>query len=90
MLPSAYYVDHLNLSPNGKEIWATSNGEGKIFVFDTATHLLKKKINMPGFGAAHGLTFVAYDEEGRGRVVADAQGDFHSDVDPRNGRPLVY
>ncbi|MBW6505876.1 MAG: hypothetical protein K0B00_03905 [Rhodobacteraceae bacterium] len=88
-LPSAYMIDHIVLSPNGKEMWATSNGEGKLWVYDSDNRKLLDIINMPGFGDAHGLVFVAYDDKGVGRVVAD-QGDFHGGVDPRNGKPLNY
>jgi len=31
---SGYMSDHVLLSPNGKEMWATSNGEGRIYVYD--------------------------------------------------------
>ena len=88
-LPAAYMIDHIVLSPNGREMWATSNGEGKLWVYDADNRKLLDIINMPGFGDAHGLVFVAYDDKGVGRVVAD-QGDFHGGIDPRNGRPLVY
>ncbi|PKP69277.1 MAG: hypothetical protein CVT82_11595 [Alphaproteobacteria bacterium HGW-Alphaproteobacteria-4] len=88
-LPGAYMVDHIILSPNGKEMWATSNGEGKLWIYDSDTRKLLDIVPMPGFGDAHGLTFVAYDDKGVGRVVAD-QGDFHGGVDPRNGKPLNY
>ncbi|MBI3977777.1 MAG: PQQ-binding-like beta-propeller repeat protein [Chloroflexi bacterium] len=85
---SGYMIDHLILSPDGKEMWATSNGDGKIYVYDAATYALLAAIRMPGFGDAHGLVFVHHDATGKGRVVAD-QGDFHAGVDPRNGRALV-
>lgn len=88
-LPSAYMIDHIILSPNGKEMWATSNGEGKIWVYDADSRALLNIIDMPGYGDAHGLVFVHYDEDGVARVVAD-QGDFHAGIDPRNGKPLVY
>ena len=88
-LPSAYMIDHLILSPNGKEIWATSNGEGKLWVYDGDTRKLLDVVDMPGFGDAHGLVFVAYDANGNAQVVAD-QGDFHAGIDPRNGKPLSY
>lgn len=87
-VPAGYMIDHLILSPDGKEIWATSNGDGKLYVYDPASRKLAQTIPMPGFGDAHGLVFVAYGADGKGRVVAD-QGDFHGGVDPRNGRPLV-
>jgi DNA-binding beta-propeller fold protein YncE len=88
-LPGAYQVDHIVLSPNGREMWATSNGEGKLWVYDSDNRKLLDIINMPGFGDAHGLVFVAYDANGSAKVVAD-QGDFHAGIDPRNGKPLSY
>lgn len=86
---SAYQVDHLLLAPNGREFWATSNGEGRILVFDAATREQTHVIDMPQFGDPHGLVWVHYDEQGVGRVVRD-QGGFHNGVDPRFGRPLDY
>lgn len=85
---SGYAVDHVLLSPNGEEMWATSNGEGRIYVFDVESHEQLKVIDMPGYGAPHGLVWVYYDEDGVGRVVRD-QGGFHGGVNPSDGRPLV-
>ncbi len=88
-LYGAYKVDHVLLSPNGREMWATSNGEGRIFVYDVETKDLLRKINMPGNGDAHGLIWVHYDENGEPRVVRD-QGNFHGGIDPYNGIVLDY
>jgi mono/diheme cytochrome c family protein len=88
-LYGAYKVDHVLLSPNGKEMWATSNGEGRIYVYDAGTKELIKKIDMPHNGDAHGLIWVHYDEDGEPRVVRD-QGNFHGGVHPALGRPLDY
>ena len=88
-LYSAYKLDHVLLSPNGKEMWATSNGEGRIYVYDVETKELVKKIDMPGNGDAHGLIWVHYDENGESRVVRD-QGNFHAGVDPAEGVMLDY
>ncbi|MDH3507886.1 MAG: hypothetical protein OEQ25_12185 [Gammaproteobacteria bacterium] len=88
-LYGAYKVDHVLLSPNGKEMWATSNGEGRIYVYDTETKDLLTKIEMPENGDAHGLIWVHYDENGEPRVVRD-QGNFHGGVHPAVGRPLDY
>lgn len=84
---SGYMVDHVLLSPNGKEMWATSNGEGRIYVFDAETREKMKVIDMPHRGDPHGLVWVIYDENGNGRVVRD-QGGFHNGVHPARGRPL--
>ncbi len=88
-LYGAYKVDHVLLSPNGKEMWATSNGEGRIFVYDVETKELLKKIDMPENGDAHGLIWVHYDENGEPRVVRD-QGNFHGGIDPSRGITLDY
>jgi hypothetical protein len=86
---SGYMVDHVLLSPNGKEMWATSNLEGLVYVFDAATHEQTLRIQMPGAGNAHGTVWVHYDENGKGRVVRD-QGGFHNGINPAKGRSLNY
>jgi len=86
---SAYQVDHLLLAPNGREFWATSNGEGRIYVFDAVAREQTHVIDMPQYGDPHGLVWVHYDEDGVSKVVRD-QGGFHNGVDPRLGRPLDY
>ena len=85
----AYKTDHVLLSPNGKEMWATSNGEGRVLVFDVETKDLITTIDMPGNGDAHGLIWVHYDENGASRVVRD-QGNFHNGINPMTGNPLDY
>jgi DNA-binding beta-propeller fold protein YncE len=84
---SGYQVDHILLAPNGREFWATSNGEGRIYVFDSDSHEQTHVIDMPQFGDPHGLVWVNYDEHGESKVVRD-QGGFHNGIDPRAGRPL--
>lgn len=84
---SGYMSDHVLLSPDGKEMWVTSNGEGRIYVFDAKTREKKKVIDMPRRGDPHGLVWVKYDEDGNGKVVRD-QGGFHNGVNPAEGRPL--
>ena len=84
---SGYQADHVLLSPDGKEMWSTSNGEGRIYVFDAETKEQKNVIDMPG-GDPHGLVWVQYDEDGNGKVVRD-QGGFHNGVNPANGNPLA-
>jgi len=85
----AYKVDHVLLSPNGKEMWATSNGEGRIYVYDVETKEIIKKIDMPGNGDAHGLIWVHYDENGQPITVRD-QGNFHGGINPALGKVLDY
>lgn len=84
---SGYAVDHVLLSPDGTEFWATANGEGSIHVFDANTKKKKHVIQMPNGGDPHGLVWVHYDEEGNSRVIRD-QGGFHNGIDPRAGAPL--
>jgi len=86
---AGYQTDHVLLAPNGKEMWATSNGEGRIYVFDAATHEQIKVIDMPQFGDPHGLVWVHYDDQGQPRVVRD-QGGFHNGVNPAAGTALDY
>ena len=85
---SGYMSDHVLLAPNGKEMWVTSNGEGRIYVFDAATKEQLKVIDMPGRGDPHGLVWVNYDEDGNAKVVRD-QGGFHNGVNPAEGNPLL-
>lgn len=72
--------DHVLLSPDGTELWI-SNNMGSITVFDQATLALKAFIEMPDKGAAHGVAFVQFDENGNGKVVMDLLGP-HGGVSP--------
>lgn len=86
---SGYVVDHVLLSPNGKEMWATANGDAQIFVFDEATRKQTHVIDMPNWGEPHGLVWVHYDADGTARVVRD-QGGFRGGIDPLAGNVLDY
>ena len=86
---SGYVVDHVLLSPNGKEMWATANGDAQIFVFDEATREQTHVIDMPNWGEPHGLVWVHYDADGTARVVRD-QGGFRGGIDPLAGNVLDY
>ena len=88
-LYGAYKVDHVLLDPSGTEMWATSNGEGRIYVYDAESRELTNIIDMPGNGDAHGLVWVHYDENGEPRVVRD-QGNFHGGVNPVMGSALNF
>ena len=88
-LYGAYKVDHVLLDPTGTEMWATSNGEGRIYVYDAESRELTNIIDMPGNGDAHGLVWVHYDENGEPRVVRD-QGNFHGGVNPVLGNALNF
>ena len=88
-LYGAYKVDHVLLDPTGTEMWATSNGEGRIYVYDAKSRELTNIIDMPGNGDAHGLVWVHYDENGEPRVVRD-QGNFHGGINPVLGNALNF
>ncbi len=88
-LYGAYKVDHVLLDPSGTEMWATSNGEGRIYVYDAESRERTNIIDMPGNGDAHGLVWVHYDENGEPRVVRD-QGNFHGGVNPVLGNALNF
>ena len=88
-LYGAYKTDHVLLAPNGREMWGSSNGEGRLYVYDAERKELIKKIDMPGNGDAHGLVWVHYDENGDSRVVRD-QGNFHGGISPADGIVLDY
>jgi len=88
-LYGAYKVDHVLLDPTGTEMWATSNGEGRIYVYDAESRELTNIIDMPGNGDAHGLVWVHYDENGEPRVVRD-QGNFHGGINPVMGNALNF
>jgi hypothetical protein len=89
LINTGWTTDHLILSPDGSEIWASANGSGKFYVYDVKTKEEKAVINMPGFGDPHGVPFVYYDEDGQGRLVVDQNG-FHNGVDAQRGNPLIY
>ena len=88
-LYGAYKVDHVLLDPTGTEMWATSNGEGRIYVYNAESRELTNIVDMPGNGDAHGLVWVHYDENGEPRVVRD-QGNFHGGVNPVMGNALNF
>lgn len=70
-------------------MWATSNGEGRLYVYDADSRELLKVIDMPQNGDAHGLIWVHYDESGQAMVVRD-QGNFHNGINPIEGVALNY
>jgi outer membrane protein assembly factor BamB len=86
---SGYQVDHVLLAPNGREMWGSSNGDGRIYVFDAAAREQTHAIDMPNGGDAHGLVFVWYDEDLQPHVVRD-QGGFHAGINPALGNALEY
>jgi DNA-binding beta-propeller fold protein YncE len=66
--------DHLILSPDGSEMWATCNQSHEIVVLDTKTYEMKTRIPMPNQGDTHGGSFVAYTQGPNG-LVAETLSD---------------
>ena len=89
LINTGWTTDHIILSPDGTEMWTSANGSGKYYVYDAATREEKAVINMPAFGDPHGLPFVYYDEDEKGRLVVDQNG-FHNGVNAQDGNPLSY
>ena len=89
LINTGWTTDHIILSPDGREMWTSANGSGKLYVYDAKTRQEKAVINMPGFGDPHGLPFVYYFEDNRARVVADQNG-FHNGIDAQMQKPLAY
>ena len=76
--------DHIILSPDGSEMWATCNESHDIVVVDSKTHAMKARIPMPNGGDSHGGVFVAYSRSGNGvsgEVVSDQNGLLGSALD---------
>ena len=71
-------TDHALTSPDGKEIWYTSNAEHAIYVIDAATEKLITIIKDPADGDVHGGSWVQYTDDGKGgvkgEVIADGAG----------------
>jgi len=57
-----YGVDHNVMSPNGKEIWATSNASGQTYVVDMETKKVTHTITNYGRGSTHGVAFVLFED----------------------------
>ena len=69
--------DHIILSPDGQEMWATCNHSMEVVVLDAKTHAIKTRIPMPNLGDSHGGVFVAYTQGPNGmaaEVVSDQNG----------------
>jgi plastocyanin len=69
-------TDHAILSPDGVEVWFTSNAEHSIYVYDTKTDTLKTIVKDPADGDIHGGVFVQYKSDGRGGVVGEVVADY--------------
>lgn len=66
--------DHIILSPDGTEMWATCNTSHEIVVVDAMTYDIKTRIPMPNIGDSHGGVFVAYSR-GPSGIVAEVLSD---------------
>jgi DNA-binding beta-propeller fold protein YncE len=66
--------DHIILSPDGSEMWATCNTSHEIVVVDAKTYEIKTRIPMPNVGDSHGGVFVQYSRGPNG-LVAEAVSD---------------
>lgn len=89
LINTGFTTDHIILSPDGTEMWTSSNGSGKLYVYDAKTYKEKAVINMPGFGDPHGAPFVYYDEDDKARLVVDQHG-FHNGINAQANNPLTY
>jgi hypothetical protein len=69
--------DHIIMSPDGSEMWATCNESHDVVVLDSKTHAIKTRVPMPNGGDSHGGIFVAYSQGPNGlvaEVVSDQNG----------------
>ncbi|OFV96002.1 MAG: hypothetical protein A3H28_13295 [Acidobacteria bacterium RIFCSPLOWO2_02_FULL_61_28] len=85
--------DHIIISPDGQEMWATCNSSFEIVVLDSKTYDVKVRIPMPNRGDSHGGVFVSYAGSPRGivaEVVSDINGLHGSALDAYlKGTPWV-
>ncbi len=68
-------TDHALLSPDGKEVWFTSNADHAIYVLNTATHEVSVTKD-PADGDIHGGVWVQYKDDGKGGVVGEVVSDY--------------
>ncbi|MBI3970227.1 MAG: cupredoxin domain-containing protein [Chloroflexi bacterium] len=76
VVPIGRTTDHVLISPDGKEVWATSNAEHAIYVVDTDTEQLKQIIKMPAGGDTHGGTWVQYHADGSGGIWGEVVASY--------------
>lgn len=89
LINTGFTSDHIILSPNGREMWVSSNGTGKLYVYEIASRQEIAVIPLPGYGDPHGLPFVYYYTDKKAKVVVDQNG-FHNGYDAQMGKPLEY
>lgn len=76
VVPIGLTTDHIILSPDGEELWATSNADHSIVIVDANTEEVKTIIKMPNNGDAHGSTFIHYHADGKGGVTGEVVSSF--------------
>lgn len=76
VVPIGVTTDHIILSPDGKELWATSNADHEIHVIDTDKEERIAIIKMPNDGDTHGSTFIRYFDDGKGGVAGEVVASF--------------
>jgi YVTN family beta-propeller protein len=81
-----YGVDHNVLSPDGKEIWATSNASGQTYVVDIETKKVTHTITNHGRGSTHGVVFVRFDDGVTPKVMQDSHD--YIDRTPHLSKPF--
>lgn len=69
-------TDHALLSPDGSEIWFTSNADHAIYVLDTKTDTISTVIRDPADGDIHGGVWVRYTSDGKGGVIGEVVADY--------------
>jgi plastocyanin len=68
-------TDHAILSPDGKEVWYTSNADHNIYVMDAKTYKMTV-LQDPADGDIHGGVFVQWTDDGKGGVKGEVVSDY--------------
>jgi len=76
VIPIGITTDHALISPDGSEIWYTSNSEHAIYVADAKTEKIKTVIHDPADGDIHGGVWVQYKDDGKGGVIGEVLADY--------------
>jgi YVTN family beta-propeller protein len=74
----------LALSPDGRELWVTSLGDGGMYVFDTGAQTLSKIIPV-----GKGPNWVAFSPEGRYCAVSNTTSNDCSVIDTKSRREVA-
>ena len=51
-------VDHVLLAPNGREMWATSNAEGRLYVYDAENRAFVNEVDYYGKRISNVVKFI--------------------------------